>query len=124
MITHDQWYAERQPRMNYPSSVSKEDYEAIQRDALKEIVDNCALIADLNEARDKVDSLETQNRAIKGQLKYLEDDSIAELTQLQKVCDELADACSELRAMRGTKLKIALTNYSTLPHVIKAKGRE
>jgi hypothetical protein len=137
MITHDQWYAERQPRMNYPSSVSKEDYEAIQRDALKEIVDNCALIADLNEARDKVDSLETQNRAIKGQLKYLEDDSIAELVQLQKVCDELAAAlrkdtvasfaianskpdaatiCKQADDMHVT----ALTNYSTLPHV-KAK---
>jgi hypothetical protein len=92
---------------------------------------------DLNEARDKVDSLETQNRAIKGQLKYLEDDSIAELVQLQKVCDELAAAlrkdtvasfaianskpdaatiCKQADDMHVT----ALTNYSTLPHV-KAK---
>ena len=57
----------------------------------------------------------------------------AELTQLRKVCDELAKQSNDaVRTMKtyGTanmgysidRLNTALTNYSTLPHVIKAKG--
>jgi hypothetical protein len=67
---------------------------------------------------------------------------IAELTQLRKVCDDLA-ACVENTSKIGTRsckeaiersllseeqhkancvYHRALTNYSTLPHVVKAKG--
>ena len=44
----------------------------------------------------------------------------AELTQLRKVCDELAKQL-EYHSSGELTLNIALRDYSTLPHVIKAK---
>lgn len=49
----------------------------------------------------------------------------AELTQLRKVCDELASGLEQHTINLVTpcsQCNKALTNYSTLPHVIKAKG--